>query len=548
MLSIEQLRSLSLPQAFERGESLHAAGAVRKLIKVAKHFSAEVQGSFRYQLSIDLEHEPPYAACSCPYDGQGWCKHLVAAGIAIMHAAWTEEAFVAETAADETNFYEDVFLKAGGNDREAFLRQLFAQREEMKKAFRLFVEPPKVVSFKQVVDVRRRVGEEFEKRNVETISMEETEKTSVSDFIPGKNLLDMAAEEGGALKMTAALLGIVESGMILAKKHDGTIAEGVKAFCRDQIDYVRKYWKNQLLPLSENKSAIELIIDRWSFLRARNDEGAFSLSPFAPLLKTLASDEIPARYLLFRLEAFSVELSAEVPGLFVYAAKKADDKKAFERYAERFWKEDQDAAESFLLSLYKENQAEFYKKADEALDLFGKNISHFFVDKISKSGAPGLYQKNLLHRASKEHSTTLYEEWRGSATEDERAAFIDEQKEDEHFFLQLLIIEKKHEAIRLLAKDKEADQLLDYLSPILEVYPDFCFSSIRDALAGLLAKASGRSIYRLAAGLIRLARQIPGYREKANELHAQYDALGWPALSEELNKPQSGGWTIYADD
>jgi hypothetical protein len=114
---------------------------------------------------------------------------------------------------------------------------------------------------------------------------------------------------------------------------------------------------------------------------------------------------------------------------------------------------------------------------------------------------------------------------------------LEEQQENDYFYLQLLTIEGKHETIRALAKTKAPDELLDYLFPIKESHSDFCFEKIKEALSTMLAKASQRKTYRLAATLLQFARGIHGYREKANELQKQYEGLDWPALTDELNKP-----------
>jgi hypothetical protein len=572
MLSIEKIRENSLPQSFEKGEKLHAEGAVRSLVRAGELFNAEVQGSYRYQLTIDFSQEPPYAACSCPFSGSGWCKHLVAAGIAIIKGEVENEVVEDEKEQEEIAFFEDVFLKADEQIREVFLRQLFEQREDMQKAFRLFVEPPRVVSFKQVVDVRRRVeemlnaryppstfisytidsllengGEYYAGKDAETLRRIATEMEVELLFSEGRSSMDDAIRSMEPLAATAAFIGMIEADRASEAEGDEVFERVKKEFLEEVLHDLIALWVKHPFPSGFYKSGTELIVDRWSFLRARNDKGAFSLGLFEPLLYKLSWHEIPARFLLFRLEAFVAD-KHEVPFLFVHAAEKAGDSKAFRRYAERFWKEDQKIAKSFLLILKEENEQRFYTKAEEAHALYGERLGWFLRENIDEKVAPELIKSVLSGLIKKEHSISLYQEWRSLASDDQVDSLLNELEEHSGFYLEILTIEEKYEEIRALAKAQKPENLFYYLPPVFEVYPDFCFEKIKSAITSLLAVASNRKTYRLVADLLDLARQIPDYREKANNLHKQYEALGWPALSDELNKPQAGGWTIYADD
>jgi uncharacterized Zn finger protein len=75
------IRALATSESFARGRSYFDDGAVSNLIRRGDRLTADVEGSefAPYQVSIRLhDGGVAEARCSCPYDGGGYCKHIVA--------------------------------------------------------------------------------------------------------------------------------------------------------------------------------------------------------------------------------------------------------------------------------------------------------------------------------------------------------------------------------------------------------------------------------------------------------------------------------------
>ena len=76
------------PRIIERGEQYYADGAVLSLIRRGDVVHAEVAGSdidpYRVQVMLDGE-DLDDAICTCPYDWGGWCKHIVAVLLTLLH-------------------------------------------------------------------------------------------------------------------------------------------------------------------------------------------------------------------------------------------------------------------------------------------------------------------------------------------------------------------------------------------------------------------------------------------------------------------------------
>jgi len=80
-LSEALLKRYANPKSFQRGEEYYQQRAVLSLTQRGQVLLATVEGSESndYQVSIQFENdEITLAQCTCPYDLDGWCKHIVA--------------------------------------------------------------------------------------------------------------------------------------------------------------------------------------------------------------------------------------------------------------------------------------------------------------------------------------------------------------------------------------------------------------------------------------------------------------------------------------
>lgn len=82
----DQILAKVTKSSFERGDAYFAQGLVERMVRRGNRLFAEVQGSeFKpYKVGVALKGDDFTAACSCPYDWEGYCKHIVAALLTYM--------------------------------------------------------------------------------------------------------------------------------------------------------------------------------------------------------------------------------------------------------------------------------------------------------------------------------------------------------------------------------------------------------------------------------------------------------------------------------
>lgn len=87
-LSEDTIRQHTIAQSFDRGQSYYRAGSVHSLVQRGDRLQARVEGSEANDYRVDIGFDQSgitHATCSCPYDYEGWCKHIVATLLTCLH-------------------------------------------------------------------------------------------------------------------------------------------------------------------------------------------------------------------------------------------------------------------------------------------------------------------------------------------------------------------------------------------------------------------------------------------------------------------------------
>ena len=87
-LSESTIRHHTIAQSFEQGQGYYRAGSVNSLMQRGDRLLARVEGSEATDYQVDVQFDQggvTRATCTCPYDYEGWCKHIVAALLPCLH-------------------------------------------------------------------------------------------------------------------------------------------------------------------------------------------------------------------------------------------------------------------------------------------------------------------------------------------------------------------------------------------------------------------------------------------------------------------------------
>ena len=110
---------------FERGQTYHRGDRIQRIERFDTLVTGAVQGSNRYDVTIELSGNTIDAKCTCPYDGAGDCKHVVAVLLDL----------IADPPADESDRIQAVLDDVAADDLRAFVRDTLATHADLRDRF-----------------------------------------------------------------------------------------------------------------------------------------------------------------------------------------------------------------------------------------------------------------------------------------------------------------------------------------------------------------------------------------------------------------------------
>jgi len=128
-ITVSTIRDLCTDAVFERGEAYLDEGRISQLSRFDDTVTGVVVGSRAYDLEIEYTASPPSYHCSCPYDGPGACKHVVAVLLRVIETA----------PPDESEQVDELLADCSAETLRAFLRWEFASDPSLRDRFRAHV-------------------------------------------------------------------------------------------------------------------------------------------------------------------------------------------------------------------------------------------------------------------------------------------------------------------------------------------------------------------------------------------------------------------------
>jgi|AntRauTorcE11898_2_1112593.scaffolds.fasta_scaffold04506_1 uncharacterized Zn finger protein len=119
------IRELCIDAVFERGQNYYDEGRIRDRRRVDDVVTATVEGSKLYDVTLSVSEPDFHPWCTCPYDGPGECKHVVALLLSLID----------EMPEDEGERIDDVFDDIETSALQAFVREELARDDAMLDRF-----------------------------------------------------------------------------------------------------------------------------------------------------------------------------------------------------------------------------------------------------------------------------------------------------------------------------------------------------------------------------------------------------------------------------
>ncbi|MEL6674665.1 MAG: hypothetical protein AAFR61_20820 [Bacteroidota bacterium] len=289
--SEDTLPSLALPQVIERGWNYYRKKRVLEVWQDGTRYTAAVKGQFRYEQSLDLGLDPPLGICTCAYSGGGWCKHLVAVGLAIQ-AGEAKVRQPTHLAISPEEFWEESWLAQDERIRDRFLQQYFLKSDAFREQW---------VHFQENRLERHRLFQVESQRKI-WAGMEDF-ATVKEQFHP---MIQGAFSSKNVLNAVILLLSLYEwvRGEATQPQREAYLAVQLTAF--------EQFLSTTLLSTAEMQALIKEIFQRWdkheqAFIGTKKRrEIRYQLADFEGIFELLAPDPIMKHFLETRKLAFGI--------------------------------------------------------------------------------------------------------------------------------------------------------------------------------------------------------------------------------------------------
>lgn len=252
------IKGLCTDAVFERGRNYREEGRVQRLDRFDDTISATVRGTHHYDVAVDVGADSVDARCTCPYEGTGECKHVVAVLLELKERLPEDDAeridplvedvpptdlrkFLREALAWDPDLRERFLVRFG----EASGKSLEEYREEVETLFEKHTEEYPVVT--EAIDFSRITDLAEEHRKQESYAEAATVYRALAVGIEENFDRVDAAYDHYTRTFTTALDGYVEC--VAATDRDEERSRAVEFLSRratSGVDYLREHYERAL--------------------------------------------------------------------------------------------------------------------------------------------------------------------------------------------------------------------------------------------------------------------------------------------------------------
>lgn len=585
------LKSNASESSYNRGKNYK--DFVRKLKKEGDFYTAKVDGSETYKVEIFDMPDGIQSNCTCPYNYEGICKHIVAVGLNIVSGNFKEVKMteIAESPAidvvneepiNTATFYQNEFLKVKKDKQNAFIKLLFARDEAVCRKFLTYIRPPviplststnidelsnEIAARISDIDIDDYLNEENDNdehyrgngrydydeydEDSEEYDTDSLEKEVLRLLEPyGKRAIDTLAK-GQLLDSARIILSIYEAEFLIEEPELGDYSDvSYYNTMESYFGQIATKWGDKALSKGIKKvdyeAVLKLILDRWQPFKRFH--GKTESAPYEIL------NEVFFEFIIEKAQAEHLFLDFMTTNNLHTSIHHELTKRLCEKLnkpdflLEKLAIYGLDNAElaKELLQAYieRDNRDRFVVIAQQASEKFNWSINEFIAEQILPTDNLGFFKKIVSEVAAQRQRLDLYSRWAAEMTPAEQEDYLDAQKKrNESFYIKLLENAKRYSDLLIFAEQRientnstsfeTAAQLVFNIYPN-EIFPLYC----ERIVLRMGDNASGREHYRRIVSELQPMKQIKGKEEDLKafirELRAKYGRL--PAFLDELKR------------
>lgn len=535
-LSLNQIKQLCTSASFERGQRYLEEGRVKIREASPSRITASVAGTRNYRVQIDLGGKKGISAtCTCPYDWEGYCKHIVATLLAMLEDKDAIEDMV-EASSERQKSIGELLEEVDPEALRSFLHQEMERHLEIRDRFMACFSPSgggkSLDEYKSEVDSLYEVAED---RGFVPYGEN-------IDFDPLKDLAEIYIGKGDfteAAKIYQALFETIAKKMNSVDDSDGfyggEFSNCLMAFVeciseaeldakakRKCIDYLfskylqRKpdYFQDDYDDALRELCASEEDLRYWKEL----------------LEKNMHKKQIPEKMPDKREDWSSYWQAKELISMQLYVLSRLKEAEEFYSLMEMNYRSSKDLCLMYAQRLLKDGDREkAVMVAEEGLALFPDHASRGlreFLSEVYRDYDQGKYKETLMSLFFLTRDWKYYEQLKIISPSEEWLIRLDEvlahfskDNRDMWMVIDIYLREQMHEqALREVLALKSLSTLSRYYKELASRYPDQYFSAYRDLITPFAGKETGRKHYRKVVSYLKEMKAIGGFEGDIKEI------------------------------
>jgi hypothetical protein len=524
---IDSLKDMCTEQSFQRGLRYFQEGRVKIFKASPSCIAAIVAGSENYRVEIDLDKF--HAFCTCPYDLEGFCKHIVAAFLAIDNDKRTVDSMMDESRQELKKMHsllESVEPKAL---KEFVLREMQMNPDLVTRFMACFSERG---DGRSLSEYKREIDSLFDEVEVRGFIHYGAEL----DFAPFENLADIYIRKDEFLegaKIYQALTETIAKKMDHVDDSDGYYGGKFSEFLEGFVDCLR---------LAELEAEARQTYIDYLFNKYLQNYPDYFQDDYYDALMQLCTDKEDLTYWKKLLEPHLPDsLPDKEDWSKYYQAKKLvsmqlhlhsglGEMAEFYALMERHYRFCPDFCLQYAKKMLEDGER------TKAIQIAEEGISHFpdhlskdlreFLSENYRERDPNRYKEQLMMLFFTRGEWKYYERLKTAATKDEWQAMLDrilvhfsEDRYARGKLIEIYLREQMNEAaVRLVLAQKSIDSLRAYHDKLAGLYPKEYFAAYRELIFPFVECRMGRGHYRDIAAILKDMKGIEGFGSETQEI------------------------------
>ncbi|MFB3764515.1 MAG: SWIM zinc finger domain-containing protein [Methanotrichaceae archaeon] len=511
----DEIRKLCTEASFERGKKYHDEGRVNILEASPTGVTAEVQGTEKYNVKVDLMNGIS-AECNCPYDLEGYCKHIVAVLLSMLDNKEEIEAMMAKSRRDQAAALA-LLKEADPMELRDFLRNEIELLPPLRAHFMTwFSQSGDLLS---IHDYKREINKLFSETGIyddEVYYGPEVDFSSIEQIAEINKSKKSFLE---AAKIYQALFESIDERMESIDESSGYYESKFSNYLSNYVNCI----KTANLDPKARRKPLKYLFERYV------SDSQFFESEYLQAMEELCVSREDREYVLELMEPYLQE------------EEKIDEENAYRKLAlistklrllwalerkndyydliEQYYQHSPNLCLSYARALKEDSKLELsVKVAEECTSLFLdyqiRSIKEF-LSELYEHYDTEKYKENLLWLFLNTNEWKYYEALKAGFPEswsDILSSIINSLSQDRYHIARLIDVYLREgmyeEAFKRVLESRSLLLLANYHKDLAERYPNEYFQAYRELIHSFAGKETGRRHYQEVISYLKKMREI----------------------------------------